>query len=72
LGIDPFLEQSIEYENGLRILKKTIREVEGEWDVIMFHHSVEHLPDPLETLQSVTELLSKNDVSAGRHYFELA
>jgi 2-polyprenyl-3-methyl-5-hydroxy-6-metoxy-1,4-benzoquinol methylase len=62
LGIDPFLEQSIEYENGLKILKKTIRELDGEWDVIMFHHSFEHLPDPLETLQSVAELLSKNGI----------
>ncbi|MCG3118708.1 MAG: hypothetical protein ALAOOOJD_00962 [bacterium] len=58
LGIDPFLDQNIEYENGLKILKKTVHEVEEEWDVVMFHHTFEHLPDPTETLQSVAARLA--------------
>lgn len=58
LGIDPFLDKNLEYENGLKILKQTVREVEGEWEVVMFHHVFEHLPDPAETLQSVAERLA--------------
>ena len=30
------------------------------WDVIMFHHSFEHLSDQVETIRSVARLLSKN------------
>lgn len=56
-GIDPFNEEDV-YESNLKILKKTIHEVKGEWDLIMMHHSFEHVPDPLEVLNSISELLS--------------
>ncbi|MHB9054716.1 MAG: class I SAM-dependent methyltransferase [Paludibacteraceae bacterium] len=60
LGIDPFIEKDIEYENKLKILKKSIHEIEGKWDLIMFHHSFEHISDPLETLQSVSKRLEED------------
>ena len=59
LGIDPFIKKDINYKNGLEILKKSIHEISGEWDIIMFHHSFEHVPDPLKTLQEVARLLRK-------------
>lgn len=62
LGIDPYLEADITYHNGLRILKKFIHEVEGEWDLIMFHHSFEHIANPEETLCKVSELLHDNGI----------
>ncbi len=62
LGVDPYIKEDIEYDNGLRILKKTIHHVDGEFDYIVFHHSFEHTADPLETLQSVSRLLSKEGV----------
>ena len=62
LGIDPFLEKDIVYDNGLKILKKSIHDVEGKWDLIMFHHSFEHIPDPTETLCKVAELLAKGGI----------
>lgn len=58
LGVDPFNEKDIEYEGGLSILKKNIHEVQGRWDLIMFHHSFEHVPDPKKTLQSASDLLN--------------
>ena len=58
LGIDPFNLQDITYENGLKILKKQVGDVDGEWDVVMFHHSFEHMPDPLNTLKTVAGLLA--------------
>ncbi|MBF2054083.1 MAG: class I SAM-dependent methyltransferase [Candidatus Sericytochromatia bacterium] len=46
LGIDPFAEASAH----VRVL--AIEHLaEGNWDLICFHHSLEHLPDPLATLQ---------------------
>jgi len=58
LGVDPFIETDIEYENGLKILQKKIDDLVGEWDLIMFHHVFEHLPDPLEALQAASRLLA--------------
>lgn len=58
LGVDLYIEQALEYDNGVRVIKGTIDEIEPRWDVIMFHHSFEHIPNPLETLQTVSTLLS--------------
>jgi 2-polyprenyl-3-methyl-5-hydroxy-6-metoxy-1,4-benzoquinol methylase len=57
LGVDPFIENDIDYENGLIIKKQHIQEVQGNYDLIMFHHSFEHCPDPIDILQSVFALL---------------
>lgn len=59
LGIDPYLETDIEYKNGLTILKKSIYQLSGEWEVIMLHHVFEHMPDQLEFLQTAAKLLSE-------------
>jgi 2-polyprenyl-3-methyl-5-hydroxy-6-metoxy-1,4-benzoquinol methylase len=57
LGVDPFLSADVEYENGVKLLKATIHEMSGEFDVIMFHHAFEHLSDPGPTMKAVHELL---------------
>lgn len=58
LGIDPFLDETIEYKNGLRILKKDFRDLEGTWDLIIFHHSFEHMPDPKIIFEKIKTLLT--------------
>jgi SAM-dependent methyltransferase len=60
LGIDLYINKDIKYKNGLRILKKEIRNVDGKWDLIIFDHSFEHISDPFETLQTASSLLSKH------------
>lgn len=60
LGIDAFVESDLEYPGGLRILKRTIHEVSGRWDLIMFHHSFEHMADPEQALDAAANLLSPN------------
>lgn len=60
LGIDPFNKEDIHYENGLKIDKKSIHEATGKWDLIMFHHSFEHVYDQHEVLQKVHTLLDSN------------
>jgi SAM-dependent methyltransferase len=52
MGIDPYIEQPIAYPNGPRVLKAPLTAVDGEWDIIMFHHSFEHVTDPLQTLRA--------------------
>lgn len=60
LGIDPFNQADIHYDNGLSVKQQTIHAAEGEWDVIMFHHSFEHIYDQHEVLDKVYDLLAPN------------
>jgi SAM-dependent methyltransferase len=57
LGVDPYLREDINYGNGLRVLKQSVYDVTGEWDLIMYHHSFEHVPDPVENLLAASKLL---------------
>jgi 2-polyprenyl-3-methyl-5-hydroxy-6-metoxy-1,4-benzoquinol methylase len=61
LGIDPYIDQDIKYDNGLEIKKQSIHELNGSWNLIMFHHSFEHMPDPFDIFQSVSRLLNKKN-----------
>lgn len=58
-GIDPFLENEIK-EDNLKITQDKLTDLNEKWDVIFFYHSFEHLADPIETLQAVSERLKKN------------
>lgn len=62
LGVDPFGASDIRLENGVNILKRSVSEVSGEWDVIMFHHSLEHIYDQKETLRAAWALLAETGV----------
>ena len=57
LGADPFIEGEIDYGGGLRILKRAVAEIEGEFDFVMMHHAFEHMPDPAGMLREVHRLL---------------
>lgn len=58
LGVDPYLEKTIEYKNDLTIKKADLSEMDGKWDVIMLHHSLEHMEKQTETLQKIASLLN--------------
>jgi SAM-dependent methyltransferase len=66
VGIDPYIEKDIEYKNGVKILKKTIQEFSesenGKYDLIMFHHSFEHIQEPFETLEACKRLLNPDGI----------
>jgi len=57
LGVDPFLPHDRRYRNGVIVLRSTIHEVSGRFDMVMFHHSLEHVSDQHETMASVARLL---------------
>ena len=61
-GCDPFLKNTIQYENGLTIEKSSIFDLRGYWDIITFHHSFEHVPNPLDFLNKVYELLEPDGI----------
>ena len=61
-GADPFISKDIFYQNGVRIYKKELLELEpnNQFDCIMLHHSFEHMPAPLSVFSSISARL-KND-----------
>ncbi len=59
-GADAFIETDIFYPNGVKIYKRRLEKLEPFFDLIMLHHSFEHLPNPLETLQEIHRLLRKD------------
>ncbi|QIE58029.1 class I SAM-dependent methyltransferase [Rasiella rasia] len=62
LGCDPFLANDLKYPNGLEIKKAEIFDIAGTWDIITYHHSFEHLPNPKQHFKKIVELLAPNGV----------
>ena len=56
-GVDPFLEKDIDYKNGVHIRKKYLHEIEERNDIVMLHHSFEHMEDPLSALNDIRKIL---------------
>jgi SAM-dependent methyltransferase len=59
-GVDPFIQKDLRYSNGVQVLKRQIRDMERKYDLVMLHHSYEHMPDPLGTLQDVGKVLKED------------
>jgi 2-polyprenyl-3-methyl-5-hydroxy-6-metoxy-1,4-benzoquinol methylase len=59
-GVDPFIREPIRLRDRILVHKGTLDEIGGEWDLIMFHHSLEHIADQRGTLDRVASLLSPN------------
>lgn len=57
-GIDPFIKEDIFYDNGIKIFKKNIFELEGKFDMIMLNHALEHIDEPLSVMNEINRLLS--------------
>ncbi len=61
-GSDAFIEKDINCGNGLRILKRNLDELNPSYDLIMLHHSFEHLPDPLDAMSHLHRLLKPGKI----------
>ena len=61
LGIDPFLDADGEL-GGIVLRKQSIHDVTGTFQAITFHHSFEHVPDPVPTLAAAARRLRPDGV----------
>lgn len=63
LGIDPYIQSTLEYDNGLVVRKASLQDscVE-QCDLVMFHHSFEHSPSPWDDLAAAFIALRKGGV----------
>jgi SAM-dependent methyltransferase len=76
-GVDPYMAEESESE-VLTLRRGELRDVTGPFEVVMLHHVLEHLTDPVEALREARELLAPGgaviarvplaDSWAARHY----
>lgn len=58
-GVDPYIKNDIIYNNGVRIFKKEISALDGRYDMLIFNHSFEHMPNPLDIFAHILRLLEE-------------
>jgi 2-polyprenyl-3-methyl-5-hydroxy-6-metoxy-1,4-benzoquinol methylase len=58
-GVDPFLPHDMRTPAGVPLFQSAIEDIEGEYDVIMFNHSFEHVTAPGETIRSTLRNLAR-------------
>lgn len=56
-GIDPFINEERDL-GTIKILKRELADLDGKFDLIMMHHSLEHMFEPLKALQKAYALLN--------------
>jgi SAM-dependent methyltransferase len=57
MGADPFISGDVRTRRGVEIKKLRLSEVADKFDVIMFHHSFEHVPWPEQELRAARNRL---------------
>ncbi len=57
-GVDPFMSAERNLSTGGRLIRQDLSEVQGLYDLIMFHHSFEHVRGPEATLREALKLLT--------------
>lgn len=57
-GIDPFLPEDNNVYPGLSIMKRSLSEIDGKYDLILFNHSFEHVENPLQIAHEIADRLS--------------
>ncbi|MDV3129207.1 class I SAM-dependent methyltransferase [Mycobacterium sp. 21AC1] len=65
-GADPFIEADGESSEGVPLLKRDLSSVDGTFDLIMFNHSLEHIPDPVATLKVAHGKLAAGGICLAR------
>ncbi|MBA3672023.1 MAG: class I SAM-dependent methyltransferase, partial [Gemmatimonadaceae bacterium] len=57
IGIDPFIAADARYAGRILVKRGTLDEMDGTFDLVMFHHSLEHIGSQRDTLARAAELL---------------
>ncbi|MGW4096201.1 class I SAM-dependent methyltransferase [Mycobacterium sp. NPDC004974] len=66
LGADPFIAADGESSEGVPLMKRDLSAVDGKFDLVMFNHSLEHVPDPVATLKVAYEKLAPGGMCLAR------
>jgi len=58
-GFDPYIKEEY-HSKQLNILKRNLEEINQTFDLVMFHHSLEHMENPSEVFFQVKRILKPN------------
>ncbi len=58
VGLDPFIEEDIIVDGKILVYQRPLEEMTGAFDLITFHHSLEHMPNQLNALTEARRLLA--------------
>jgi SAM-dependent methyltransferase len=58
VGLDPFVEKDVLLDGEILVHQKSLAEMTGKFDLITFHHSLEHMPDQMNALSQARRLLA--------------
>jgi 2-polyprenyl-3-methyl-5-hydroxy-6-metoxy-1,4-benzoquinol methylase len=56
-GVDPYVARDIHFQNGVRIWKRTLEQIDGTFRFIILNHSFEHMDDPHGAVRHIHRLL---------------
>jgi len=56
-GVDPFISADLDLGGGLRIHRRDLAAQGGHFDLIMLHHSLEHMPDQKDVMAHLRRLV---------------
>ena len=58
-GLDPYIDKDLQHPHGVTVFKRQLWEMDGQFDVLMLHHSFEHMADPSLVLRELGRLLAQ-------------
>lgn len=57
LGVDPFIEKDIVFDTGAKVLRQKLCDTRGKFDILIFNHSLEHMPEQALVFKDIVRLL---------------
>ena len=57
-GMDPFIDADIRYRGRVLVHRARLEEMEGEFDLLMLHHSLEHIGSQVSTMAMLARMLA--------------
>jgi SAM-dependent methyltransferase len=57
-GTDPYNKEDIKFDGGILIWKKQLEQIHEHFDVVMLHHSLEHMFDPKSVFAETYRILA--------------
>ena len=58
IGLDPFVREDVVVRGQAVVYRKALTDMTGAFDLITFHHSLEHMPEQVEALAESRRLLA--------------
>jgi len=63
-GADPHIDHDLDYGQGLRVFKADVTAIPGPFDMVVLHHSFEHMPNQEEVLRHIHGVLAPGRFAA--------